>query len=70
MKGGIPEKPYEDVFEFRYNRLDQLEELIAKHGDETAAIIMTPFGLEGCLQVRLHRRGDNTLFQSESPWIL
>jgi glutamate-1-semialdehyde aminotransferase len=44
MKGGIPEKFYEDVYEFRYNRLDQLEELMAKHGKETAAIIMTPFG--------------------------
>lgn len=44
MKGGIPSKFYEDVFEFRYNRLDQLEELLAEHGKETAAIIMTPFG--------------------------
>ena len=44
MKGGIPSKFYEDVFEFKYNRLDQLEELMATHGDETAAIIMTPFG--------------------------
>jgi glutamate-1-semialdehyde aminotransferase len=44
MKGGIPAKFYEDVFEFQYNRLDQLEELMATHGDETAAIIMTPFG--------------------------
>jgi glutamate-1-semialdehyde aminotransferase len=44
MKGGIPPKFYEDVFEFQYNRLDQLEELMAEHGDETAAIIMTPFG--------------------------
>ncbi|MCU0579743.1 MAG: aminotransferase class III-fold pyridoxal phosphate-dependent enzyme [Desulfobacterota bacterium] len=44
MKGGIPEKFYEDVFEFRYNRLDQLEEIMARHGDQTAAIIMTPFG--------------------------
>jgi glutamate-1-semialdehyde aminotransferase len=44
MKGGIPSKFYEDVFEFQYNRLDQLEELMAIHGDETAAIIMTPFG--------------------------
>jgi glutamate-1-semialdehyde aminotransferase len=44
MKGGIPSKFYEDVFEFQYNRLDQLEELMATHGDETAAIIMTPFG--------------------------
>ena len=44
MKGGIPSKFYEDVFEFGYNRLDQLEELMAAHGDDTAAIIMTPFG--------------------------
>ena len=44
MKGGIPSKFYEDVFEFQYNNLDQLKELMATHGDETAAIIMTPFG--------------------------
>ena len=44
MKGGIPEKFYEDVYEFQYNRPDQLEELLAEHGRDTAAIIMTPFG--------------------------
>ena len=44
MKGGIPSKFYEDVFEFQYNNLDQLKELMATHGSETAAIIMTPFG--------------------------
>lgn len=44
MKGGIPSKFYEDVFEFRYNNLDQLEQLMATHGSDTAAIIMTPFG--------------------------
>ncbi|HLA29126.1 MAG TPA: aminotransferase class III-fold pyridoxal phosphate-dependent enzyme [Syntrophales bacterium] len=44
MKGGIPEKLYEDVYEFRYNNLDQLEDLMARYGDQTAAIIMTPFG--------------------------
>ena len=44
MKGGIPEKFYEDVYEFGYNNPDQLEELMATHGPETAAIIMTPFG--------------------------
>ena len=44
MKGGIPSKFYEDVFEFEYNNLRQLEDLLAAHGDETAAIIMTPFG--------------------------
>jgi 3-aminobutanoyl-CoA transaminase len=44
MKGGIPQKFYEDVFEFRYNNLGQLEELMTAHGKDTAAIIMTPFG--------------------------
>ncbi len=44
MKGGIPKKFFEDVYEFQYNRLDQLEELMKLHGNDTAAIIMTPFG--------------------------
>jgi glutamate-1-semialdehyde aminotransferase len=44
MKGGIPEKFYEDVHEFRYNNLNQLEDLMARYGNQTAAIIMTPFG--------------------------
>jgi glutamate-1-semialdehyde aminotransferase len=44
MKGGVPEKFYEDVHEFRYNDLNQLENLMVRHGDQTAAIIMTPFG--------------------------
>lgn len=44
MKGGIPQKYYEDVHEFPYNDLSLLEALMAEHGKETAAIIMTPFG--------------------------
>ncbi|OPY76900.1 MAG: 3-aminobutyryl-CoA aminotransferase [Syntrophorhabdus sp. PtaU1.Bin058] len=44
MKGGIPQKFYEDVHEFHYNDLNSLEKLMALHGNETAAIIMTPFG--------------------------
>jgi len=44
MKGGIPAKFYEDVYEFHYNDLDQIEDLMKAHGDQTAAIIMTPFG--------------------------
>ena len=44
MKGGIPEKFYEDVHEFRYNDLTQIEGLMKRYGDQTAAIIMTPFG--------------------------
>jgi len=44
MKGGIPPKLYEDVYDFPYNDLDALEDLMERHGNETAAIIMTPFG--------------------------
>jgi glutamate-1-semialdehyde aminotransferase len=44
VKGGIPEKLYEDVHEFGYNRLDELEALLKQHGDDAAAVIMTPFG--------------------------
>jgi glutamate-1-semialdehyde aminotransferase len=44
MKGGIPEKFYEDVYEFNYNDLDELEALMKIHGRQAAAIIMTPFG--------------------------
>jgi len=44
MKGGVPEKFYEDVYEFGYNDLHPLEELMAQYGSQTAAIIMTPFG--------------------------
>lgn len=44
MKGGIPPKFYEDVYGFPYNDLAALEALMAEHGDDTAAIIMTPFG--------------------------
>jgi glutamate-1-semialdehyde aminotransferase len=44
VKGGIPPKLYEDVFEFEYNDLDGLRALMEQHGSETAAIIITPFG--------------------------
>lgn len=44
LKGGVPKKLYEDVYEFRYNDLDGLEQLMKEHGDDTAAIIITPFG--------------------------
>jgi glutamate-1-semialdehyde aminotransferase len=44
VKGGIPEKLYEDTLEFHYNKIEELEELLKKHGDDTAAIIITPIG--------------------------
>ena len=44
VKGGIPEKLYEDVYEFHYNHLGELETLLETHGNETAAVIITPLG--------------------------
>ena len=44
VKGGVPQKLYEDVHEFHYNKIGELEELMKEHGSDTAAIIVTPFG--------------------------
>ena len=44
VKGGIPSKLYEDVYEFHYNDLDELEDIMKLHGDDMAAIIVTPVG--------------------------
>lgn len=57
MKGGIPAKLFEDVFEFQYNNLEQLSDLMAKHGDQTAAIIMTPFGHPNHQEMQIPKPG-------------
>ncbi|MDI3503114.1 MAG: 3-aminobutanoyl-CoA transaminase [Candidatus Cloacimonadota bacterium] len=44
VKGGIPEKLYEDTLEFHYNDIDALESLLKQHQDDMAAIIITPVG--------------------------
>ena len=44
VKGGIPEKFYEDVFGFPYNNLPALEKIMEEHGNDMAAIIITPVG--------------------------
>ncbi len=44
VKGGIPEKLYEDVHEFHYNDIDELERLAKEYKDDLAGIIMTPIG--------------------------
>jgi len=44
VKGGIPKKLYEDIHEFHYNELDELEDLMKQYGDEMAAVIITPVG--------------------------
>lgn len=44
VKGGVLKKTYEDTLEFHYNDLDGLETLLKQHGNETAGIIVTPYG--------------------------
>lgn len=44
VKGGIPAKLYEDIFEFHYNDLDGLEQILKANTDDMAGIIVTPVG--------------------------
>ncbi len=44
VKGGIPEKLYEDTIEFHYNDLQQLEDILKANENDMAAIIITPVG--------------------------
>ncbi len=44
VHGGVPEETSKLTFEFEYGDLDQLESLLKEHGEDTAAIILTPVG--------------------------
>ncbi|MCL2246941.1 MAG: aminotransferase class III-fold pyridoxal phosphate-dependent enzyme [Lentimicrobiaceae bacterium] len=57
VKGGIPQKLYEDVYEFHYNDLDELEEIMKTHGDDMAAIIVTPVGHPLAEKVQMPKPG-------------
>ncbi|MCL1969841.1 MAG: aminotransferase class III-fold pyridoxal phosphate-dependent enzyme [Bacteroidetes bacterium] len=57
VKGGIPQKLYEDVYEFHYNNLDELEDIMKRHGDDMAAIIVTPVGHPLAEKVQMPKPG-------------
>jgi glutamate-1-semialdehyde aminotransferase len=57
VKGGVPQKVYEDVYEFHYNNLDELEDIMKAHGDEMAAIIVTPVGHPLAEKVQMPKPG-------------
>ncbi|MHA1931873.1 MAG: aspartate aminotransferase family protein [Promethearchaeota archaeon] len=57
QKGGIPEKLYEDVIEFEYNNLEQVRHLMKQHGDDVAAIILTPINHPGGHEVEMPKQG-------------
>ncbi|GAJ00507.1 unnamed protein product, partial [marine sediment metagenome] len=56
-KGGIPEKLYEDVYEFEYNNLDHISKLMQNHGNDVAAIIITPINHPGGHEIEMPEPG-------------
>lgn len=57
VKGGIPKKFYEDIFEFEYNNLTQVEALMKEHGQDVAGIIVTPVGHPLAHPVQMPEKG-------------
>jgi glutamate-1-semialdehyde aminotransferase len=57
VKGGIPSKLYEDTYEFGYNDLDELEDLLKVHGKDMACIIVTPVGHPLAHEVEMPKPG-------------
>jgi len=56
-KGGIPEKLYEDVYEFEYNNLDKVTKMMQEFGNEVAAIIITPINHPGAHELEMPKPG-------------
>ena len=57
VQGGIPEKLYEDVIEFHYNDLDELEDILKKNANDMAGIIVTPVGHPLGAEVQMPKPG-------------
>jgi len=57
VKGGIPEKLYEDILEFHYNDLDALEAILKQHDGDMAGIIITPVGHPLAHEVQMPKPG-------------
>ncbi len=57
VKGGIPPKFYEDIIEFHYNDLDQLEDILKANANDMAAIIVTPVGHPLGAEVQMPKPG-------------
>lgn len=57
VKGGIPEKLYEDIIEFHYNDLPELEAILKANKDDMAAIIVTPVGHPLAAEVQMPAPG-------------
>ncbi|MFX0004035.1 MAG: aspartate aminotransferase family protein [Candidatus Hodarchaeota archaeon] len=57
IEAGIPKKLYEDIHEFEYNNLDQVQQLIKQIGEDVAAIILTPINTPGGREVEMPDKG-------------
>jgi len=57
VKGGIPPKLYEDILEFHYNDLNNLEEILKANKDDMAGIIITPVGHPLAADVQMPKPG-------------
>ncbi len=57
VKAGIPQKLYEDILEFHYNDLDQLEEIVKANASDLAGIIITPVGHPLAHEVQMPKPG-------------
>jgi len=57
IEAGIPQKLYEDIHEFEFNNLEQLEGLIKKYKDNIAGIILTPINTPGGREVEMPNPG-------------
>lgn len=57
VKGGVLQKTYEDIHEFHYNDLKEVEKLYDQHKDKIAAIIVTPVGHPLADEVQMPKPG-------------
>lgn len=57
VKGGIPSKLYEDILEFHYNDLDELESILKANASDMAGIIVTPVGHPLAADVQMPKPG-------------
>jgi len=57
VKGGIPPKLYEDIYEFHYNDIDSLEAILKANKDDMAGIIVTPVGHPNGAEVQMPKPG-------------
>ncbi|MFX1497960.1 MAG: aspartate aminotransferase family protein [Promethearchaeota archaeon] len=57
IEAGIPEKLYEDIYEFEFNNTEQVEKLFKKYKNEVAAIIVNPIHTPGGREVQKPEKG-------------